>query len=89
MTASITIVNTSNWDGENFRITRKHGGESHVLKPGESTELHPEHGSDDPVDVQAQPEFDKETRPIYAPGVTGRTRHNEQVFPKVRVTFEG
>ena len=94
MTASITIVNTSNWDGENFQVSQKFGGNSQLLKPGESTILNPPTGSGDAIEVRAVPAFDGETKPILAPGVEpgeyGVTkRHNNQVFPKVRVTFEG
>ena len=88
MTASITIVNTSNWDGENFRL-----GGNRVLRPGDSVVIHPEHGSDNATELSLTPEF-KDTKPIQAPGSdldpsSGEsTRHNRQVFPKVRVTFE-
>ena len=87
MTASITIVNTSNWDGEDFRLE----GEG-LLKPGDSVELHPEAGEDS-LNLNIRKEFAKEQKPIYAPGVESRQyggtrRHNGQVFPKVSVTFE-
>ena len=90
MTASITIVNTSNWDGEDFRIARLEGSE--LLKPGDSVELHP-HAEEDSLNINIRKEFAKEPKPIHAPGVQSRQyggtrRHNGQVFPKVSVTFE-
>ena len=91
MTASITIVNTSNWDGEDFRIRPRAGqtlGEGTKLRPGESMVLHPGIESDGDMELSLQKDFVELTKPIHAPGVIGRTRHDGQVCPKVRVTFE-
>ena len=93
MTASITIVNTSNWDGEDFRVVREGEKGTRLLRPGEVLEIHPEHASDDPIELAVHPEFSKKTAPIEVPQVVaypegGARRQNKQVFPKVRVTFE-
>ena len=37
---SLTLVNTSNWDGEDYLVTDKHGGIV-VLKPGEQHIVYP------------------------------------------------
>ena len=91
MTRSITIVNTSNWEHEDYKVT-VHGTPYH-LKPGSSIEVTPATANSIQVE-EAEP---KPAQPFYVPtsvarhtreGVSGVTRDDKQVFPKVVVTFE-
>ena len=75
MTMQATIVNTSNWDGEDILVDGKR------LKPGESTSLGLEHmdGAEKRVPIVSRPA--EQTEPFYFKGLG-----SEQVWPKVTVT---
>ena len=100
MTRSVTIVNTSNWDGEDY-IVRVHGTGVVVgrdvsraqalyhkdglrLSPGESVSLTPGPGEQIAFTEQA-PETG--TRPFRQAYVKDGTRHDRQVWPVVKVTL--
>ena len=81
MTRSVTIVNTSNWDGEDYLVRKAPGGswwrqnkaipDSVVtLKPGESISLCPE-----VTDFEIRPTNSKKPEPFRLNG--------DQVFPVV------
>ena len=104
MTRSITIVNTSNWDGEDYLIGIP-GVEGQVrMRPGESVEFTPpqvqvmegealSHACQ-PVELDAVEE--KTPMPFYKDTVVEEfsswpkigTRRREQVKPRVRVYIE-
>ena len=81
MTRSVTIVNTSNWDGEDYEIITKAKGSDeewlrHYLKPGESCKVVP-----GVMDIEFRPAGMREdARPFHL--VVG-TRSDRQVFPFV------
>ena len=76
MTASITIVNTSNWEGEMVEVTSN--DITVRLEPGESTEIHKRDSSIDvPIRFYAEPE----SKPFY-------NDEGAQVFPEVEVKFK-
>ena len=94
MSRSITVVNTSNWAGEDYVLrtrskhARQHAEESggkmppwneKTLKPGEMEKVYPEQ-----QDFEFEPVTDKEA-PFRLEGGEGRTK---QVFPNV-VAFVG
>ena len=72
MTRAITIVNTSNWDGEDYiiRTRQDHIWNEMTLKPGENITLCPEW-------------MDFELRPIDSKEPTPFVFNGEQVFPIV------
>ena len=102
MTRSITIVNTSNWDGEDYLI-KIPGKEDQVrMRPGESVGFTPEQFMEDGA-------LSPTCRPVLLKAVEGATptpfeqdwveedyarwpktgwRKRKQVFPKVQVTIE-
>ena len=83
MTRSITIVNTSNWDGEDYRIDPQDGYNKPVtLKPGESCQVFPK------ADGEQQPKMDPVTPrgkpvPFDLKGINSR-----QVVPRIEVVFK-
>lgn len=82
MTHSITLVNTSNWDGENYKITGV-GPTEVTLRPGEKIEFVP-NGEVTFEQADVEP-----TTPFITPGIgedSGR-RKDIQVTPKVMVYF--
>ena len=92
MTRSITIVNTSNWEREDYNVTVD--GKPYYLKPGSSVEVTPDTvgsvqieeieptGMTVPFYLHASVERDAKD------GVRGVKREDKQVFPKVTVSFE-
>ena len=95
MTRSITLTNTSNWDGENYHIEGlPYHPEGVTLKPGESVTFTPHHIDDEQprITFEAQSPL-QGTRPFYVPaldgGKTGRPRRlDKQVMPRVHVEWE-
>ena len=84
MTRSITIVNTSNWDGEDYEFeitkTTENTGEKHTvsLKPGEKHILSPYAYQETTIAVKATES--KKPEPFYLNG--------RQVLPDVAVGFK-
>ena len=75
MTRSVTIVNTSNWEHEDFTFDF---GEKHIpvtLKPGEQHTIHPYA----PLTIKAEPVEEHASRPF----VFGKL----QLFPDVDVAL--
>ena len=102
MTRSITIVNTSNWDGEDYLIGVP-GVEGQVrMRPGESVEFTPtqvmEGGALSPTcqPVELDAVEGKTPTPFHEDTIETResswpksgTRKRKQIFPKVRVYIE-
>ena len=102
MTRSITIVNTSNWDGEDYLIGIPGLEDSIRMRPGESVEFTPTQVMQggalstvckpvqlDAVEGKTPTPFEEdtiETRESSWPKIG--TRRREQVKPRVRVYFE-
>ena len=101
MTRSITIVNTSNWDGEDYLIEIPGSKESVRVRPGESVSFTPSldlqaaNGScsgialrEDEAGVPVP--FEQDTVEVFEGGKWPKVswRKRKQVFPKVRVTIE-
>ena len=93
MTRSITIVNTSNWQNEDYEI-EVIGQEKRLLQPGESMQFTPASGLTDqalqtgicePVAIRKVGII--EPQPFRVP-VGGVRRKDRPVVPKVSVTFE-
>lgn len=78
MTMSLTIVNTSNWDGESYIINGQR------IKPGEFIVLHP--GGDGTVDLPIEAIHEDE-KPFYVPCVKEGKLTYKQTWPEVTVTF--
>ena len=76
MTMSLTLVNTSNWDNEDYEVTDRHGDVT-IIKPGESVIVYP---SEDEPTVKAIPYHDNK-EPFHMNG--------KQVWPVVSVGFKG
>ena len=76
MTASITIVNSSNWDGELVKVERHETGFT-ILQPGESVVMHSKYLKS----VTCFDDPDKEREPM-------RNEDGKQVVPRVKVDFE-
>lgn len=91
MTRSVTIVNTSNWDNEDYIITRKRtmdsDPETTTLKPGESLTISP--GDKEVFGIEKSVPEGKEPKPFSAPKVVGQRTKTVQLIPKVKVEFEG
>ena len=104
MTRSITIVNTSNWDGEDYLIGIP-GQENQVrMRPGESVCFTPAQvimegerlsPTCQPVELDAveggtPTPFEQDTVEVFEGGKWPKVswRKRKQVFPKVRVTIE-
>lgn len=95
MTRSVTIVNTSNWEHEDYIVrasrqeTEPHSEEyrrpeGQRLKPGESVTVFPRENETFAIDAVE----DEKPEPFYAPTVEGRKLARSQVLPKVTVTLE-
>ncbi len=87
MTKSVTIVNTSNWEGENiqFKIpdpTSYAGFRYVTLRPGKTLELGPSNFG--VIEVIDKP--DEVTKPFYKPQEP--LPPPKQVFPQVEVKFK-
>ncbi len=93
MTMSVTIVNTSNWKGENLQVAvvktdpstgKKTTPHVEILKPGESMN---EHGISPAGDGKMNEEIrvkairEEKTEPL-------RDKSGRQVFPRVKVEME-
>ena len=76
MTASVTIVNTSNADGEMVEVTSN--DITLRLEPGESTEIHKHNSS---IDVPIRFYTEPESKLFY-------DDEGVQVFPEVEVKFK-
>ena len=100
MTRSITIVNTSNWDGEDYLIGIPGSKDSVRVRPGESVRFTPSldlqgaNGScsgialrEDEAGVPVPFEVDT-VEEDYAKWPKTGYRKRKQVFPEVRVTIE-
>ena len=84
MTRSLTVTNTSNWDGEDYRVPVPHG-EPAYLKPGDSICFTPPDGWTPGPIQEAQ---SKKPVPFLVPAVnSGGKRRDLQVMPDVRVVF--
>lgn len=77
MTRSVTIVNTSSWDGEDYVIRTRIKGvmegakwDARQLKPGESFAAYPDH-----FDIQFEAVDSKTPEPFHL--------NDKQVFPRV------
>ena len=80
MTRSLTVVNTSNWDGEEYLVKTRWkrgnpdaGWEETVLKPGEMKAVFPES-----MDIEFVEQESKKPEPFYLNGY--------QVLPSVIAT---
>ena len=82
MTRSITIVNTSNWDGEDYLIDPQDGyNKPMALKPGELCQVYPkENGEQQPVVTPVTPRG--KPAPFALKGIDSR-----QVVPRIEVAF--
>ena len=83
MTKSITVVNTSNWDGEDVELELTQGGTPtpsrlHNLQPGEKVQISLEGGN---KDILVRSNSKEETKPFVLSG--------KQVYPQVSVGFNG
>ena len=80
MTRQVTIVNTSNWDGEDWIVSLHQKGTGNVerttLKPGEQTDFNPEY-----EEVSFEATESKTPEPV---SLTGKG----QVFPQVLAYFD-
>ena len=76
MTRSVTIVNTSNWDGEDYIIRERNKNNENAtpvetrIKPGESKQVSPDY-----IDIEFEAADSKEPEPFELNG--------QQVFPFV------
>ena len=92
MTRSVTIVNTSNWENEDYIILTKRVSDGvevdHIVKPGESFEWTPMYNSD----IELAEYGEKDAVPFYNNQVDYSTGvpllSKKQVFPTVIVEFE-
>ena len=83
MTRSITIVNTSNWDGEDYKVISKDNrpvehpmpDQVVILKPGDQTVIYP-----DTHNIVFEKLESKEPEPF--------RQNGDQTFPEV-ITFVG
>ena len=90
MTRSVTIVNTSNWDNEDYIVKKEgwDGSEEEIcLRPGESATFTPKDGK--PVVLAESVPEGKEPIPFYRQASKNGKRDDEQVWPCVEVTFGG
>lgn len=93
MTMSLTLVNTSNWDGEEYIVKDANGGWADgkraelvkTIKPGESMVVYPDKDGGTNYKVEAV-QYDE--RPFYIPEMQGVRLGKKQVQPKLTVTFE-
>ena len=78
MTMSLTLVNTSNWDNEDYLVEHAsiYSEGKQVIKPGETVVVYP-HKDMDPVKVTPQKE-----------GEAPFKMNGRQMVPKVDVGFE-
>ena len=86
MTRSLVFTNTSNWDGEDYRVTEDlggafcyKGGESCVevtLKPGEQVVVYPKNGQKFIF------------RPVGSKGIEPFVMNGRQMTPTASVSFE-
>ena len=74
MTMSLTLVNTSNWDGEDYQVTDENS-EIHTIKPGEKVTFNPHKE----VNILVSPIKDKEI-PFMMNG--------RRVTPQVNIGFK-
>ena len=83
MTRSVTITNTSNWDGEDYIFPDPYGKIVRI-RPGESNTFTP------PADyaLTFEEAEGKTPEPFMAPGEKSGKRADKQVMPHVRVVFE-
>ena len=99
MTRSITIVNTSNWDGEDYLIEIPGSKDSVRVRPGESVSFTPSldlqgaNGSCSGIALREDEgktptPFEQDTVVEEASWPKSGTRKRKQVYPKVRVTIE-
>ena len=88
MTRSITIVNNSNWDGEDYVLKSNvefGPGEMEVtLKPGEMRTLTPRKGQEISFDAVDS----KEPEPFYKPIIEENRLGRKQILPRVKVSLE-
>ena len=72
MTRSVTIVNTSNWDGEDYEIVERHAGAPHAketvtrLRPGERVMVNPDYND---IEFRAVGYSDQRAQPFYLTGI--------------------
>ena len=99
MTRSITIVNSSNWDGEDYIVRSsleydfpagyrpaEYTEEGRRLQPGESFTFTPKSSEDV---LNFEPNNSKEIKPFYKPVIDSNKKLGRtQVLPVVRVTLE-
>lgn len=81
MTKSITIVNTSNWDGEDVELDSQailEGTGKKILRPGESIKLNYPFAGEVSLDVRVTDKEKDKTAPI-------KDDTGEQVVPVVNV----
>ena len=81
MTKSVTICNTSNWEGENLSVMES--GYITELKPGGKMQIHPRpdpDGGEGDLHISVYFEDNKYITPF-------KDEHGDQVFPKVNVEF--
>lgn len=89
MTRSVTIVNTSNWDNEDYMVEKlsfDNKREKIRLRPGEMVTFTPKNGEDVRI-TESVPEG-KEIEPIYRTATRAGKRDDGQVWPCVEVTFD-
>ena len=86
MTRSVTIINTSNWENEDYIINRENKDEHvpMVLRPGESYQFTPNIGER----ITFGESNVKEARPFHTPCVIGGILTERQVLPKVTVKID-
>ena len=80
MTRSLLIVNTSNWDGEDYRVEIARGDlkEITTLNPGECVNVH---SYAEPVELTVFPEESKTPEPFF-------DDEGEQITPQMTVEFK-
>ena len=102
MTRSITIVNTSNWDGENYAVEVPHTEAPVLIRPGESVRFTPTRAATDegglsptcwPIQLDAlegktPTPFEIDTVEAVEQWPKTGERKRKQAFPQVRVTIE-
>ena len=81
MTHSLKMVNTSNWDGENFLVTTPRG--TAVLRPGQAVDV--SHGEDVTVEVKNVDRKNPPTEPFY---VKAGDKDIGQTWPIMHVEWE-
>ena len=81
MTASVQIINTSNWDGEDVVITTNQGGNivNTVLKPGDGLDINKSYGNTTSLSADIGFVDNPDSKPFYLNG--------KQVYPQVTVGF--